>query len=243
MRQKSIDSLWSNDMRTIITAAALIGFSATAGNALSVNVIGTQADFLAGKTVIASENFETGFSIGRSSAYKTNVGEFEAGGTTIGGQGLGISDGRDGRFNTTSGGILYLDSFDATHITWTLDLPSNATGLGFFMTDLDDSGGNTEMTLFSDFYADGEETFDLFNPSTGSTDLFSGNGNGKDIYVAIEFHGATVTKLAFKPNNSSDGVGFDDISAVAPVPLPAAAWMLIAGIGALFGLGRRKAAA
>ena len=236
-------------MRSIITAAFVFGLSAAASNALTVNVTGTQADFLAGKRMVASENFETGFAVGRSKAYKTAVGTFRAdkgGKTTIGDQGLGIvagsiGSGRDGRFNTTPApGTLYLDSYDANRTRWFLDLPGSATGLGFFMTDLDDAGGNTEMTVFSD---QGNKVHDLFDASSGSTDLFNGNGNGKDIYVAIDFHGATVTKLAFKPNNGSDGIGFDDISAVAPVPLPAAGWMLIAGIGALFGFGRRKAAA
>jgi hypothetical protein len=248
MGNTAIDILWSNDMRTIITAAALIGFSATAGNALSVNQFGTQADFLNNKVVVASEDFEGSFDA-RAKSYSTAVGTFEIAdgvSTVAGNLGLGIVAGspigRDGRLNTVPvGNGSYLDSFDATLVTWHLALPSDATGLGFWLTDLDDAGGNTTMTLFSDFYAGGQETFDLFVPGT-STDLIAGNGNGKDIFVALTLGTADLTKIVIESNNNSDGWGIDGVSAVAPVPLPAAAWMLIAGIGALFGLGRRKAA-
>lgn len=236
-------------MRILLTAAAMVAASASASLALSVTTTGpnlvdaqnAESAFLNNKIILATETFETGFTDGdRNPTYGTGVGTFTDNDPgNFDGQGLGILSAAtapgipfSGRFNLTPSGSLWLDSFDRRDVSLALKLPSNATGLGFYMTDLDDQGANTQMSVFGS------------GGLLGSFDLTpSGQSSGSFFYVAINFMGADVTGLQFTHNDSADGWGVDDFSAVAPIPLPAAGWMLIAGLGALFGFGRRKAAA
>jgi hypothetical protein len=246
-------------MRILLTAAVMVAASTSASLAVSVTTTlggvsvtrtgptlgdaqAAEAAFLNNKVVVATETFE-GFTDGsRSVTYNnTGVGTFTDNDPgTFDGQGLGILSAAtapgipfSGRFNLTPSGSLWLDSFDSQDVSLALNLPSNATGLGFYMTDLDDQGADTQMSVLG-----------AAGSLLGSFDLTPANpGDGSYFYVAISFMGTDVTGLQFTHNDSADGWGVDDFSAVAPVPLPAAGWMLIAGLGALFGFGRRKAAA
>jgi hypothetical protein len=234
-------------MRILLTAAAMVAASASASLAISVQVTGfdlasataAKDAFINGKIVSQTEDFE-GFNDGDAGAsIATAIGTFSTDASqTIGGLGLRIDDGRDGRTNTTPGGSLYLDSFDAQVVTLDLNLSPLATGLGFFMSDVDDQGGDTFMEVF----AGGTSLWNqALIPGTGA------RPSGEVMFVGIDFGGAMVDQLVFTVNDTvnpinQDGIGFDDFHVTA-VPLPAAGWMLIAGVGALFGFGRRKAAA
>ena len=231
-------------MRKSLIIAAVAALSAGGAHAVSVTPTGPdlfsaqggEAAFLSGKTVVATEDFETSTDGDRSLSFGTAVGTFtDQIGTSIhGGTGLGILSSSttpfNGRSNTTPGGALWLDSFDSTDVILDLMLPSNATGIGFFMTDLDDQGADTQLELF-----------DSADASLGTFDLTPGaQSNGSVFYQAIDFMGADVSKLQFTLTDPADGWGIDDISVTAPIPLPAAGWMLLAGAGALAGVARRR---
>jgi hypothetical protein len=238
-------------MRSIITALLLTAFAAPA-HAVAVNVTGNtvadakaaEAAFLSGQKLVASETFETQTNGARNNSFATGVGTFSTSSTTaFGNTGLGIlSSGNSpfsGRFNTTVPGNLWLDSFDADVTELSLNLPSEATGLGFFLTDADDQGGNTDLDIF-----DSSDNLLL------STNLIPKNPeiNGTIYFVEIAFHGSDVAKLVFTVNDvvgklDADGVGFDDFSVVAPVPLPAAGWMLLSALGGMTFLKRRRSKA
>jgi hypothetical protein len=233
-------------IRTVLTATALVAGLASAASALTLTTSAegivaakaAEAAFLAGKTVAASETFE-GFTDGDRPAgfsFLTGVGTFTDNDprTIHGGTGFGIlSSGTTpfvGRFNTTGGGALWLDSFDSRKVTLSLSLPSNTTGLGFFMTDLDDQGADTQLEVL-DSLGGLIQSFDL---------VTSGTADGRVFYYALAFGGADVAALRFTHSDTNDGWGIDDLTAVAPIPLPAAGWMLIAGVGALAGVARRR---
>lgn len=232
-------------MRILLAAALMVATSASASLAVSVQVTGfdlasataAKNTFISGKIIAQGEDFE-GFTDGdRGASINTAIGTFSTNASqTIDGLGLGIDDGRDGRTNTTPAGRLYLDSFDARVVTLDLNLSPLATGLGFFMSDLDDQGGNTFMEVFAGATS-------LWNqaliPGTDKRD------SGEVIFVGIDFGGAMVDKLVFTVNDTvsplnQDGIGFDDFHVTA-VPLPAAGWMLLAGVASLMGMRRRKA--
>ena len=231
-------------MRSIFIFAAIAALSAGGAHAVSVTSSGTdlaaaqagEAAFLAGKTVVATEDFETFTDGDRATSYVTDFGTFTDNSpvTIHDGTGFGILSSTTtnfgGRSNTTPDGDLWLDSFDSTNVILDLILPASATGIGFFMTDLNDQGGDTEVELF-----------DSADASLGSFDLAPGKqSNGSVFYQAIDFMGADVSKLQFTQANTSDGWGIDDISVTAPIPLPAAGWMLLAGAGVLAGVARRR---
>ncbi len=230
-------------MRTVMVAASVAMGMATGAQALTVsvsaeglaNASSAEAAFLAGKVVTASETFE-GFPVGRGLTFGTGVGDFTDNDPgNFDGNGLGVLDGGaspfTGRFNVTAGGDNWLDSFDSRDVELSLILPGNATGLGFFMTDLDDQGADTKLTIKD---SGGGVLLSMFDLTP------SAQGSGSVYYVAIDFMGADVSTLQWTLTNTSDGWGVDDFSAVAPVPLPAAGWMLVAGIGALAARARRR---
>jgi hypothetical protein len=204
-----------------------------------------EAAFHSGQIVTILEDFEDETDDTRASSFATGVGTFETAsntkeskdGTRVNG-GLGIlsatSTPFNGRFDITTGSGQWLDTFDADITTLTLSgLPGNATGLGFFLTDLNDQGGRLDLDIFD---SSDNQLFDGTNILGGS------RGNGTVQFIEIAFHDNDVAKLVFTANDSdnADGFGFDDFSTVAPIPLPAAGWMLLAGAGALFGIGRKR---
>ena len=227
-------------MRTLIATVFLFLASATQGAAISVYTTGSHDAFGAGRTVIAQDNFE-GVLDERSNSYTTALGTFSTNkNKTNSKKGLGVIDGRYGRYNTTPGGTLYLDSFDAPNVHWSLTLPGNATALGFDLTDLDDTAANSKMKLYSSAFDKGFAFFDLVSGGKKA------GSNGALTHVGIDLEGATLTKILFNIGSKKDGFGIDRITAYAQpaaIPLPAAGWMLVAGIGALLALrGNRKTA-
>lgn len=205
--------------------------SASAVTVQSTSIDGlTQAAFLNDRTELSSEGFE-GFTPGQTGVFTlTGLGTL----ISEDSKALNVRDtGLDGRFATE--GSQYLDTRDSESVRFILnDLPSGAIGIGFFLTDIDDAGGNTIVTAFN-----GSQNLGAFDLFAGGSDAGS---NGNSNYVGILFGNTTVTSLLFEPNNATDGFGFDEVSAIAPVPLPAAGWMLLAALSGLV-VWRRKATA
>ena len=77
------------------------------------------------------------------------------------------------------------------------------------------------------------------------TDSFSTSSTAYTTFSASVLAGVAVDSLVFSAQRDGSAGGSLDavvLSDVAPVPLPAAGWMLIAGLGGLAAMGRRKKA-
>ncbi|MEL7026833.1 MAG: VPLPA-CTERM sorting domain-containing protein [Pseudomonadota bacterium] len=126
---------------------------------------------------------------------------------------------------------MFLDSNDTYGIEWVVDIGSMFNRLMFTLMDATDVGAIMEISV-------GSETYSL-----------SGLGDGDTKIVDITFDTAVSTATIFMHNTNgngaskrNDGFSIDDI-AVSAVPLPAGAWFLLGGLGALATLRRRKRAA
>ncbi|MDJ1008845.1 MAG: VPLPA-CTERM sorting domain-containing protein [Paracoccaceae bacterium] len=247
-------------MRHFLYAAAIAALSATGAAAATISV----TDFSAGayqaavgpsdKNVV--EDFES-FSEGNvaSGWSDSAVGTFSAlggtgsGGTVSGSTSSGNFAGNDGsqlairdgsvygRSSTTAalsgdgGDDKFLDSNDTSGIAYEASL-----GGGMFdrivltLTDATDSGGLLNITV------------------NGVTETISGLGDGAVQIVEIAFDSAVSTASILFENVDgngnavlNDGFSIDDVT-LSAVPLPASAWLLIGGFGALAAMRRRKRA-
>jgi hypothetical protein len=131
-------------------------------------------------------------------------------------------------------GILdrFLDSNDTFGIQWLVNIGSMFDRLIFVLTDATDVGAT--MTI---------------KTAGAAPYVFSGLGNANRQLVVVDFGGgvrdAEIT--FFNTNNKgkpllNDGFSLDDV-AVSAVPLPAPAFMLIAGLAGLAAFRRKRAAA
>jgi hypothetical protein len=257
-------------MKRLLAAAAALALTAGVAQAATItvskftktNYINEVATF--GPSVVR-ENFEN-YVVGNvgngtdNPGFGTNVGTFwTMGGTGSGGTvrdpnpdldgtKLAIRTGSVyGRSSTTdllasptnidnpNDGILdkFLDSNDTFGIRWNVDIGSMFTKLVFVLTDATDVGA--QMTIKTE----GASNAYLF-----------GLGEANRRLVVIDFGGAVPwAEITFFNSNKNTGEGFindgfsiDDV-AVSAVPLPAPALMLLAGLGGLAALRRKRAAA
>jgi hypothetical protein len=211
---------------------------------------------LLGSTVVV-ENFETYTegNVGNGTAnpgFVTKVGTFYTrGGTGSGGTvtdpnpdldgtKLAIRDGNVyGRTSTTSvltgnaGDDMFLDSNDTFGMKWMVNVGSAFNKLIFTLTDASDQGALLRITS-----------------NLGGQVQFQSQQTANKKIIVVDFDGyvdsAEILMTNFFSNGQTkkinDGFSVDDI-AVSAVPLPAPAFMLIAGLAGLAAIRRKRAAA
>lgn len=226
------------------------------GSGFAAAGVAAQTAFLSGlgAGVVGSESFE-GFTNGPlDPVFSTAVGTFTSAGPgtcftacagsvdgtiTTGSAGPiddlaifpapgGVSSGS--RFATE--GSKWLDSNDTAGIEW--EIPGLAAGLGsfdvitFLTTDIDDVGSVT----FNLSGSTAGFTFDL------PAELGTGKRpNGELLLWKVVFSDFITSEDVLLSIDGGDGFGIDSVK-IAVTPLPAAAWLLMGGVAALFGLRR-----
>lgn len=110
-------------------------------------------------------------------------------------------------------------------------------GLQFLDTFTDQPNGNNVTTNETAMIED-----DMGNllGTVDAVEEFQNNGG----YVSTAVSFANISTLTFKANFTNDGQGFPDVAlaGIEVVPLPAAAWMMVGGLGLVYGATRRRRA-
>ena len=235
-------------------ASLIVAASASAASAVGVTIETMhfdKSDLAAAQTAYADhlsavsrsvvEDFE-GHSTWRSGQGTTNpvttaVGDLWAksvvhgsGGSAVGGGvGLEVRQGDvSGRQNTTIGGSKWLDSNDLSQMIWSVgDALGPFNTLMFMLTDVGDIKG-TNFSIMVDGANIEAETAYIPRQKNGAINLVR-------ILLDGDAEDATVT-LSSAHN---DGFSIDDI-AIAHVPLPPAALLLLAGLGGLAATRRMR---
>ena len=151
---------------------------------------------------------------------------------------LALRDGNTyGRLNTTAGGRWYLDSNDTFGMGWFVETGSLFSRIVFNLTDGSDVGG------YLSIISDGTRT----EQRTGGK-----LANGDVTTVVVDFGRAVSSAfisignyagVGSNRNVLNDGFAVDDISVnIAPVPVPASLPLLLAGMGGLYLVRRRRTA-
>lgn len=194
-----------------------------------------------------SENFEdfTAWKPG-AKTWKQNpttaVGTF----TSIGGEGQGSSVIGDAtklqvrgdapmawnRINTGHGGNNWLDSNDTHGMEWDVGGMPSFDALSFILTDVADQGGKFSIQI-------GDQ---MFSEVLGASGRLVDGG----IYVVSILLPEAVSSLSVLLHNDTlkDGFGIDNIHVAlqspSPVPLPPAALLIVAGMGSIAMVRRRR---
>ena len=154
------------------------------------------SNFGAGASADVNTTFETD-ATGHYTSLGTNIGTFSilGGGAGSTGTGTGANEFSvlnsgispfSGRYNTTSGGAKWLDSNDINK----LQLTTLANTLFFFITDVNDAGGNL-----------------LIQTADGSSATFSGPQNDGNIYFVGISSTDAIGYLQWLNNTRGDGFG------------------------------------
>lgn len=121
-----------------------------------------------------------------------------------------------------------INAADTKGIEWTAFLPGGRefTSLFFAIRDATDQGATLTVKI------DGQDE-----------EVFSNLGNNNEQLIFVDFGGAVGSALVTMRNSKTNDSFSLDGAAITPVPLPAAGWLMIAGLGGLAALRRRKRAA
>lgn len=204
------------DVITILSATSI-------ANATAERDAWITSNFGLGASADVNTTFETD-ATGQYNSLSTGIGTFSilAGGLGSTSSGTGTNQFSilnsgitpfSGRYNTTAGGANWLDSNDITK----LQLSTTANAIFFFITDVNDAGGNLQI-----------QTGD------GSSSGFSGPKTDGNIYFVGISSTDAIGTLQWLNNVRGDGFGLDDFGVIkysATVPEPAS--LPIAGVGLL----------
>ena len=240
-------------MKNPILLACLVALAATPGLGATLSMVSFNVENYQKATstgVIATENFETFGEGNVADGFTTGVGAF----ASLGGMGSGgtiknadfendgsllaVRDSRVyGRRSTTqyltghAGAAAYLDSNATEGIGWTASAAGGMFNrLVFSLTDAADEGGILELVV-------GDVLYRLENQRAGkkwlvTIDLEEAVSSVSVFFRNVDANGGLI---------SGDGFSLDDI-ALADVPLPASAALLLAGLGGI-AVFRRKGSA
>jgi hypothetical protein len=187
-----------------------------------------------------------------NTACEDAVGEFRRGNnsTTVGVEReLGINDNTgapqaSGQFEWTSG-TAYAFSFAYLEATDLLSLTVDGTSISTNLFDLDDArsifirtrNNDTNFVTLSDLTLNTHPFSSVFD--SGSADVQYLQVGGIDFSQDWTLAGTISLNIGANSSNSLPAAQFK-ITDVAPIPLPAAAWMLLSAMGGLGALGWRK---
>ncbi len=147
----------------------------------------------------------------------------------------------NGGFDTyAASGTQFLFSLSAAGTTYfTFDFSAPVAGFGFHLIDASDWASDSrpaDSLIINLFRAGGTTSLELFGDVPANV-LVSGNFGYFGILDAADpFLGFSISGAAINPD--SDALGLDDL-AIAPVPLPAGAWLFGTGLAMLAARRRR----
>ena len=131
----------------------------------------------------------------------------------------------------------------------------NPASNGVFTPDDDGSGGVLsfvfdnliELGVLSLLDVRENTSVTLFNDDVEIDQLFTANADTNNtttpnLFTTVDFNNQVGNRFVIDFNGRSGGLGEFEATSIAPVPLPAAGWMLVAGIGGMMALRRRKKA-
>lgn len=134
------------------------------------------------------------------------------------------------------------------------NVTQNASGLG--VSSFPDTSGDIDGFILKDTLVLTFDQLVSFSLATFGAvdrqddwDIYVDNGSGNWVQVAnditdnpFNFNGGTVKRIAFGADGGDDDFRLSSVQ-VSAVPLPAGGWLLIAGIGGLVALRRKRKAA
>jgi hypothetical protein len=210
-------------MRSALLASTLsIGLSLPAAAATFTD----EAAFLAAVPGTTAENFETATFDGTTIEFAG--GTITCSGGTFCTSFFGLSLG--GGFALSGANAPFFGTPDKLVFSFT----SPITAFGIFIGGAGDVGVQDLIATLSD-----GTVFDILTDYANGSGTFVGNTN----YFGVT-NDSAFTSVTFSGSFDGDGVFFDDMryggDTVAPIPVPASALFLLAGLGALAGLRRRS---
>ncbi|MFO1104668.1 MAG: VPLPA-CTERM sorting domain-containing protein [Amaricoccus sp.] len=218
-----------------LLALALASVLASPSVAATITISDTPFAGTNAATSSIHDNFASFSTCSQDGAITTSVGSFSPGGRAGGG---GSVCGRNNSEQVRSGenygrdGHAYLDSNDVSRLKWTL--PSDTRKVQFVLQDVNDRPGTKGFKL----------------TAGSATETIHRQANGALNYVTVLFDPDEVKEIGMhmwrKTTKGFDGFGLTGVKIThgpAPVPLPASAFLLAGGLGALALVRRRRSAA